>query len=276
MQHNIGVIINYCTNDHKFIGPSIRQIAKFSENIVVTYSDHFYTGQPENKQLIQQTIKENLKAKFIEMKYSLVKPPIPEFICQLLPRTGNIRPLYGPHYWACMSRFVGYQSIPKGVDYLLFLDADEIVDGDRFINWLNAFDYESYQSLLFSCYSYFRDPKYQATTIEGCGLLTRNTKIDKKIFLSHNDRHNIYHKLPGLKKDAVMGLDNKPMFHHYAWARTKEGMLRKVATWGHSQERDWKSIVNNEFSHSFNGTDFLRHYHYKTVKPFVDFTKNKQ
>lgn len=274
MKHNIGVIINYCTNDYKFIGPNIRQIIKFSQDIFVTYSDHFYTGQPENQKLLLRTIKENPKARFVDMKYHLVKSPLPELFCRLLPRTGNLRPLYGPHYWACMSRYLGYSQLSKDIKYILFLDADEIVDGAKFKRWLETEDYQQFQSLSFGCYVYFRSPRYQAITIEMCGLLTRNCKIAKSLFLSHNDRWNLYQYLSGAKKSHVVDTNGVPMIHHYAWARTKNEMLNKVATWGHSQERDWKKLVLAEFAHPFNGTDFLRHYKYITVKPFINFSKD--
>jgi len=68
----------------------------------------------------------------------------------------------------------------------------------------------------------------------------------------------------------VLGLDLKPMIHHYGWAKPKKNLLKKVTTWGHSKDRNWIKLIEKEFSHPFNGTDFLAHYQYKTVKPFVN------
>lgn len=272
MNHKISAIINYCTNDYKFIRPGIKQVRKFASQIVVTYTDHFFNGQPEDFSLIKKTIKENPEAEFVKIKYKLIKPPINDFLCRLIPRSTNLRPLYGPHYWACMARFIGYQKVSKAVDYFLFLDADEIVDGKRFREWLDTGKHRSLEAMIFDCYFYFRSPRHQAKSLEQCGLLVKNINISKKTFLSHYDRRNVYRKAAGPKKDHILGLNNKPLIHHYAWARTKKGMLKKVETWGHSQERNWTDLVLKEFSHSFNGTDFLRSYKYRTVKPFVSFS----
>lgn len=263
------MIINYCTNDYQFIKPSLDQVKKFSSEIVITYADHFYNGEKENYPLLKKTISENPKVKFARMNYCSVKPPIPEFLCKLIPRSTNLRPLYGPHYWACNSRLIGYQQLSNKVNHVLFLDTDEIIDGRRFKTWLDTKEYQSFGAISFGCYFYFRSPRHRATTIEGCGLLIKKIKIPDKVFLSHYDRHNIYRKTPGAKKRFALGLDGKPLFHHYAWARGKKGMLKKVQTWGHSQERNWTKLVLKEFSHKFNGTDFLRSYKYEVVKPFI-------
>lgn len=273
MKHKIGVAINYCTNDYKFIRPSVKQVGKFAQKIIVTYTDHFYTGEPEDITLIKRTIRENPEAKFVQIKYRLIKPPFSESLCCLIPRSTNLRPLYGPHYWACMARWVGYRHLPKNIDYLLFLDVDEIIDGQRFKQWLDAGEYQLLEAMIFACYFYFRNPRHRAKTWEECGLLIKNARFNKKDFLSHYDRRNLFRKAHWPKKSGVLGLDARPMFHHYAWARNKKEMLKKVETWGHSQERNWKELVLREFSHPFNDTDFLRHYQYRIVKPFIKFSK---
>lgn len=272
MSDRIGVIVNFCSNDGHLIGPSLDQLNQFASRVLVTYTDHFYNGQPENLELVKKIIRQNPGVEFVKIKYHLVEPPIPERICQLIPRSTNLRPLYGPHYWACFARYIGYRKInKKDLDYLMFLDADEVIDGKRFRLYLDKKDYRRYQALHFSCYFYFRDPQHRATVNEGCGLFIKNTTLNKKTFLSHFDRENVFRKMPGPKRKFVLGPDQRPMIHHYAWARGLENMLQKVSTWGHSRERDWVSLVRNEFSHPFNGTDFLRGYRYRRVKPFIDF-----
>jgi len=272
MSPKIGVVINYCTNDYKFIKPNINQVALIGpKEIIVTYTDHFYNGEREDLALIKKTIKENPKARFVEIKYYPVKPPFNEFFLRLIPRSFNLRPLYGPHYWACMARYTGYRQLSEKVDYVLFLDADEIIDGERFRQWLETNEYQKLGGMIFACYLYFRKPIYRAKTWEECGLLVKNYKIKKGDFLSHNDRRNIYRKAPSPKKSFILGIDGQPMIHHYAWARNKKEMLKKVKTWGHSQERNWEKLVLEEFSRPFNGTDFLRHYKYEKVTPFISF-----
>jgi len=46
-------------------------------------------------------------------------------------------------------------------------------------------------------------------------------------------------------------------------------LLKKIKTWGHAKDRNWKKLIEKEFSHPFTGTDFLYHRKFKTVKPFI-------
>ena len=47
-------------------------------------------------------------------------------------------------------------------------------------------------------------------------------------------------------------------------------MLKKVRAWGHKGDRDWVTLVNQEFTAPFRGTDFIHGYTYKSVKPAFD------
>jgi hypothetical protein len=55
-------------------------------------------------------------------------------------------------------------------------------------------------------------------------------------------------------------------FHYFSWARTKQEMLVKTASWGHKNDRDWHSLIEKEFSHEFNSTDFVHGYSYNIVE----------
>jgi hypothetical protein len=61
------------------------------------------------------------------------------------------------------------------------------------------------------------------------------------------------------------GFEDRHIFHHYSWVRDKEGMIRKAKNFGHRDERDWASLIEEEFSHPFNGKDFIHDYEYETV-----------
>lgn len=43
-------------------------------------------------------------------------------------------------------------------------------------------------------------------------------------------------------------------------------MIRKVKSWSHNLDRDWVTLVEKEFEHDFNGTDFIHGYSFKEVK----------
>ena len=58
-RYNVTTIINYCTNDYRFIGHCIHEAKQFSEQIIVPVCDHFLDGTPENRELLDRTYEEN-------------------------------------------------------------------------------------------------------------------------------------------------------------------------------------------------------------------------
>ena len=60
--------------------------------------------------------------------------------------------------------------------------------------------------------------------------------------------------------------EGTPFVHHYSWVRTKEEMLKKVENWGHKHDKNWTSLIEEEFSRPFNGTDFVHGYSYNIVE----------
>ncbi len=269
MNHSIATIINYCSNDYRFLRFNILQIKKFSQQIIVPYCDHFYDGSPENKAVIQTTIKVNPQARFIEFPYN---PQATRSLWRgwqfLLRYLGRGR-VFGPQYWICFARQLGYQTIKPPVEYVLFLDADEIINGRKFLDWLNTNQYKKFNALKPANYWYWRSPRYQATVWEDSPLLAKYSCLKKAVFMDHDERNATYHSLPFPKTRMVLGLDQKPMIHHYAWAKPKANLLKKVACWGHTKDRNWTKLIQTEFSHPFNDTDFIYKRQYKIVKPFL-------
>ena len=113
----ITTIINYCTNDYRFIKDCIDNVRRFSTEIIVPVSDCFFDGTPENRELLDKTYRENEGVNFIEYEWT----------------EGN-----EPRYWHNMSRWIGTQNC--STEWILFLDADEVVESDKFLGWLNYMD----------------------------------------------------------------------------------------------------------------------------------------
>ncbi len=171
-------------------------------------------------------------------------------------------------YWYTTSRYIGY--LYSDADYLLFLDADEIVEGQRFIDWMQAFDYEDYEAIRFLSYYYFRDPSYRATTYPTNALLAKRSALSLTILMNDWDRYGAFSRIEGKKKGRGVGLDGEPLIHHYSWVKPKEECLKKGATSGHSWEYDFPLEIEKEFAHPFQGSDFLFSYTYQKVPPFFD------
>lgn len=269
MSHQLATIINFCSNDRFFIHHAIRQAKKFSCQIIASYCDHFYDGTPENIKIINKIITSHPQVKFIPFQYD---PKATknlwrgwQFILRHLTKTK----VWGPQYWICRARFLGAAYLKDNIDYVLFLDADEVPDGKRFKAWLDTKDYQNYNGLKPSNYWYFRSPKYQAAIFEDSALLAKKSALKSAVFMDHDERNATYNSITGPKKRMVMGLDNQPLIHHYGWAKPKSNLLKKVQTWGHAKDRNWVKLIQKEFSKPFSGTDFIYKRKYKIVTPWL-------
>ncbi len=135
--------------------------------------------------------------------------------------------------------------------YALFLDCDEIIDNSSFRDWLEHFDYTQYTAIRLANYWYSRSSSYRATTWEDTPLLLRKTKENLQALMHPQERAGTYFVACPDKKRMCLSLNKKPMVHHFSWVRTKEQMLKKVSNWGHRKDRNWKHLVEQEFSSSF-------------------------
>jgi hypothetical protein len=48
-------------------------------------------------------------------------------------------------------------------------------------------------------------------------------------------------------------------------------MLKKTSSWGHKDDKNWKELIEEEFSRPFNGTDFEWGYEYDIVEQPFEF-----
>ncbi|MBM4146325.1 MAG: hypothetical protein FJ240_08645 [Nitrospira sp.] len=245
----IGTVISYCTLDYRFIKLCTDQVRPFSSQIIIVSADHFFDGTPENSELLKKTYTEVHGVDMIGYKWQENQPK----------------------YWHNMARWIGLQYLKNNIDFVLFLDADEIAD-NKFNEWLERETFFSqYDAFLFLCYWYFREPRYRAKTWEKAGLLVRKNKLTRDNIFTTGEREGIvYSTLPNAA--LINGMDGRPMVHHYSWVRTKEEMLKKVKSWGHRDDIEWERLVEEEFKRDFTGTDFVpgHHYEYETIEPIHD------
>jgi len=239
----ITTVINYCTNDYRFIKKCIDAVRAFSYQIIIPVSDHFFDGTPENRELLDKTYAENPDVEFIEYEW---KP-------------GN-----EPRYWHNISRMIGNNNKKDDTEYVLFLDSDEIIDAIRFYQFIKEID-GSIDTYKIASYWYFREPIYRATYITGPAVLIKSDKINIDPY-SPWEREQLFDFIAGCTKFEDVKFNGVPMLHHYSWVRTKDEMLKKVKSWGHAGERDWTKLVEEEFSRPFNGTDFVHGYSYDIVE----------
>ncbi len=260
--HRIATIINFCTNDYRFLAPCIREAKHFSSQILIPVCDHFFDGTPEDRALLQRAYSEHPDCEFIEFAYDPEQPY--GYPCRKRP--GD---LDWCRHWHSTARMIGYFFLKKEIDYVLFIDVDEIYEGKKFQEWLQHYPIQNYNALRFQCYQYFREPRYRAKETFTSGLLAKKSVLTPDTILNVDERMGLYKKIPDEKIVDLNGLDDQPMIHHYSWVRTKEEMLKKVI-WGHFWERNWKELIEQEFSGPFSGKDFTTGLEYLTVDPYID------
>src|SRR5579872_5971296 len=160
----IATVINYCTNDYRFLSRAIAEVSTFSSQIIIPVCDHFFDGTPENRPLLETSYAEHPNALFLEFAYDekeLYSPYV-----RRSPEDEDWRIL-----WHSTARYLSFLYLENSIEYLLFLDADEIVEGKKFANWLRNEDYRKWNALWFYAYQYGFTPSKSAPDFQLTGLL---------------------------------------------------------------------------------------------------------
>lgn len=236
-------VISYCSYQKEYIKPLLKEARKFiNGEIVVVSFDRFFDGRKEEP--LKSFGEIDLRLKFVGGHQS--------------------------RYYHNLQRKAGFDILQGEYDGVYFFDGDEVPIGDQMKLWQDQAEIANYR---FASYWYYRDTCFQADdATDSLALVSmKSLKEDAKWF-SNNEREEFAKYESWHRLTRYM---DKPLVHHYAWAGTKEKLLRKVRSWGHNEDRDWVQMVNDEFSHEFDYTCPFREYDkYKLVKPAIGFTFN--
>ena len=257
----IATIINFCTIEARFLKACVEQCRTFSRQIIIPVCDHFFNGTPENLILLEQIYASFPDCLFVE--YPFIPRRVPKRV---------LREVSANHFWHCASRMIGTRYLDDNIEMVLFLDADELPDAKKFMEWLGMSDYAQHSVLKLANYWYFREPRYQSMHWEDSVVLVQRRALNPAVLLHESERDAIYDLLPGPKRRSVTGPDGQPMFHHFSWVRTQDEMTRKVRAWGHRGDRDWEKLVSKEFSAPFTGKDFVHGYPFCECSPLFDIS----
>lgn len=272
----ITTVISYCSLDKKFIDKNIEECLKFSKEVIIVCSTHFLNGQEDTEiNSFYEKYKDKKNVKIILLDW--------------LSDTKKDDSIY----WHNKFRYIGGTTSTS--DYCLFLDADEVPEGDLFEKYLKTNEYKDYDIVAdFISYYYFRDFCYRSTTLSGVGLLIKKSYIIPDLFFTYNERwfyrlvsDSVYER-HGLQKPKIKtraslvnyknSLKNwningqqqilivgDVLFHHYSWVRSKDEMLVKVNSWGHKYDRDWNKLIEEEFNRDFNNKCFIHGWEYEKI-----------
>ena len=257
---NFSTVILFSKLDAPFIDACIAGVLNASNKVVLVAYDRLLDGQEQNDflaEVMRRNAGKNIELKVIPLAHEMVRifPVNPKLIA-------NTR------IFLNIIRKVGFDLIKDTAEYTLFIDGDEIAEPQKLLRWKNEYRTKA-NSLMLANYYYFREPVYRADRLEYSPVLVRNSNLealyrkDPLRFLNMQYERRDYLIKPCEKIEEVF-------FHHYSWARTKEEMLTKVKNWGHRKQRNWQELVENEFSHEFNGKDFIHGYNYSRVPNLFD------
>lgn len=237
----VTVVVSFSSLEKRFFNPLITELKKFSDDIIVNCFDHFFDGTPEDVCFLQ-----NLKDKNTDISFNILQ-------------WNDQR---NSKFWHNEARWVGVEK--RKNDLVLFLDADEIPDGELMKKFIESEDTSCYDMYVFKCNWYFKDPRNVATTTEFCGLLANVDRLKKDMFFTQHERwfFNSYR----LKTAFDCTYLTQTILHHFSWVRTKDEMLKKVSSWAHKHDRDWTSLVEKEFENPIGSRDFVHGYSYRTCE----------
>lgn len=259
----IAAVINYCSNDYRFLSLAIEAVQPIAQQVIVPVCDHFFDGSEENRELLTKSYAENPKAQFVEYSYETEVP----YGTHLSVRKGDKD---WKHYMHSVSRFVGANFVDPKIDYILFLDVDEIIETKRMRQWIQRFPYYSYDALRLEGYFYFRTPSFRLKNPMETALMVKQESLNPEWLLDIYERKGTFAQIGGSKRNAIVGIDGTPMIHHYSWVRPKEELLNKTTTWGHQKDRNWETLIKGEFAKPFDGKDSIFGGTYLNVMPYCD------
>lgn len=258
---NLAAIVNYCTNDFRFLDDCLASLRPFFKQIIVPVSTHFFDGIEEDKALLH---------------YSFAKHPDVLFVLFSFTEKlyGFSRILYDEgkkiHYWHSTARYVGYHFLEPEIEGVFFFDVDEIVDQQRFKVFIENFDIQKYDALRFDSYFYMRSPYNRALLWLENVLYIKRENFHRDHLLLVRERMGTFNRIEGETLSHVRGLDGFPLIHHYSWVKTKEEMEKKIVSWGHHTDENWKELLEKELSQEIGNKDFLYELEYERAPLYLD------
>ena len=250
----LGCVVNYCTNDYRFLAPCLEGLRAISDEIVVAVCDRFFDGQSEDRELLNMSYLENSWVQFVQYSY--------EGGYGLYERRGEIGGEAHARSLANTGRYVGLSRLSDQVEYVIFADVDEIGDGVQLKKWAKKGEFSD--AMLLASYVYLGHEGRRSQAHAHAYLVVNRKKLMPEMLFNSYERPGFYNSFEGDKKAFIVGEGGEPMIHHYNWVRSPEELKRKIASWGHRDERDWASIIQT------GGLEGVTGHQYSEVEPLHD------
>lgn len=239
---NMNCILLSNVDDLCFLYPSLEQIHDIFNEIIIMMGEQRWTGEYEDITQIDE-LRTFISSKKEYSHIRVITYNVNNDMIKCMQRS-----VVPAMYWEAHARWIAYNDLKLKDGYIVILDADEIIEGIKFKQWLDTHEYEKYDAMKLSNYWYWRKPIYRAKNYIEDSVVMLNMKKCNPIYLFSNmGRHGIYESIVGNKKRNIT-FNDEPFIHHYSWVRNKDQMLRKVKSWGHRNDKDsWEILVEQEF-----------------------------
>lgn len=191
-------VINYNAPDLNLIKTCLKSVEHFSDETIVTYSDYFSNGEPQNQILINEFIALNPKVHFIKIPYSF----------------GHYK---NNRHWENHKRTEAFKSIKnKKFDWLLVMNANEIAD-NAFTSLIKILSTIPYDSIQFKSYCYDQELTWQSNQYNDTAVLIKNSSQLSSHFLNNslNDRLGLLFGKSAPDFHIVGENGPLPLFHQY-------------------------------------------------------------
>jgi hypothetical protein len=247
------VAVSYCSNERPFVRALLRNALLFADSVAVAAGSRLYSGEPEAEDHLI-----HLALEFPQVRF--VRYDVPD---ALLPRPIELH--NAARKAAVAAALLGVQSPDDA--WVLLLDGDEVPDGPAAGAWWRATRGVLLPDTAYKMANrwYFLDARLVAEATEDSVLLVHASKLTSDALSHPRERDGVllHHGVDRLRTmRQVPGLGGRPLFHHYSWVREdRDALLRKVANWGHSGDRPWATLLQEQMDEVDAGrvpaTDFV-------------------
>lgn len=246
----VAVVVSASSGERFFLPALVRECKVFASQLVVSYAPTRFSGDAEDLSYLSP-FRDDPEVTLVEY--------------HVVPGTHN--PLtQRPHaYWHNVARMKAMEVVRADVDWILFLDADEVPDGARTKARLETLVPNGHGWKVMN-YWYFRDVTHQAVQWEATPILVpRSMLMTPDQIQSHLMQDHERWALTFISRcpeKAILGNDELPLIHHFSWVRPLPDLLKKVRGWGHQNDKPWERLIVESWSKPFDGTDFVHGYQY--------------
>lgn len=244
-------IVSYSRLERPFIQPLLDNVTMFAALTVVSVGTRLYSGEPEDEEFVSWMAETYARKGVRVVRYEVPEEPHPApIVLHNAARKAGVR--------AVREAIAGTD---RDVDFwTVFLDGDEIPDGEAVRRWwwnaVNGFGTTADKNAVYKLanYWYFLDPCLVAEIIEDSVVMVHSSMLTNEALDHPRERDGFCLLAPCVKREVRSTESGQPMFHHYSWVREDAaGLLRKVANWGHSGDRDWQQLINTYLAAMQNG-----------------------